>query len=177
MNQYIYSDVPSASFRALAHLQTIDLRYNEITRLQPCAFCSCNITEIFLGHNLLGVKPNSINVEAFAEVFAKKIDLSYNHFEDFESKLLGYAEASVEELDLSGNALPSLNPMYTQNMPSLTRLHVADNKFGQLSPIPSEYDQLVFLNLSHNQLSQLPEDIHHYLGSLKSLDISHNQFV
>lgn len=159
-------------------MEIIDLRHNHIKRLQPCAFCSCNISTVLLGHNLLGVNTKSINVETFAEVFVKELDLSYNYFDDFESQLLGYAEATIESLDLSGNNLPSLNPIYTQNMPSLIKLHLADNNFGKLPPIlPSEYDQLQFLNLSRNDLSQLPESIQHYLGSLRSLDISHNQFV
>ncbi|KAI6182611.1 hypothetical protein M3Y97_00399200 [Aphelenchoides bicaudatus] len=126
------TEVPSSSFRALAHLETIDLRHNKIRRIQPCAFCSCNITSVLLGHNLLGVNPKSINTEAFSEVEIKVVDLSYNFFDEFESRLLGYAEASVETLDLSGNALPALKPVYTLTLPNLKHLHVADNKLGEL---------------------------------------------
>jgi Leucine-rich repeat (LRR) protein len=172
------TEVPSSSFRALAYLETIDLRHNEIRRLQPCAFCACNITRVFLGHNLLGVNPKSLNTEAFAEAFVKELDLSYNFFDDFEARLLGYAQGSVESLDLSGNSLPTLNPVYTQTLPSLKRLHLADNNFGQLPQvIPPEYNHLEFLNLSYNDLSELPEDMDRYFEALKSIDLSHNLFV
>lgn len=172
------TEVPSTTFRALAHLETIDLRHNKIKRLQPCAFCACNITNVFLGHNLLGVNPKSINVEAFAGVVIKELDLSYNFFDEFESKLLGNVEETVETLDLSGNALPTLKPVYTLTLSSLVRLHVADNSFGELpSILPPEYNQLKFLNLSRNGLSQIPDSFGNYLRSLKSIDLSHNAFV
>lgn len=158
-------------------METIDLRHNEIRRLQPCAFCSCNITSVLLGHNLLGINPKSINAESFADTSIKELDLSYNYFDDFDAQLLGYAEGGLESLDLSGNSLPTLNPIYTRNLPSLRRLHLADNSFGQLPPIlPPEYNQLQFLNLSHNGLSQLPDGIQYYLKSLNALDLSYNLF-
>lgn len=172
------TEVPSSSFRALAHLETIDLRFNQIRRIQPCAFCSCNITRVFLGHNLLGVNPKSINTEAFADVSIKEVDLSYNFFDEFESRLLGYAETSVESLDLSGNNLPTPKPVYTLTLPKLVRLHMADNKFGDLPPfLPPEYSRLEFLNLSRNSLTYLPDNIDGYLNGLRSLDLSHNSFV
>jgi Leucine-rich repeat (LRR) protein len=171
------TEVPSSTFRALPHLQTIDLRHNKIQRIQPCAFCACNITTVLLGHNLIGVKPKSINTEAFADVFIREIDLSYNFFNDFESRLLGYAEISVETLDLSGNDLPTLKPVYTLTLPSLLRLHMADNKFGELPPVlPPEYNRLEFLNLSRNELKYLPDNIDGYLSGLRSLDLSNNLF-
>lgn len=172
------TEIPSSSFRALALLETIDLRHNRIRRIQPCAFCSCNITTILLGNNLLGIDPKSINTEAFAYVQIKEIDLSYNFFDEFESRLLGYAEVSVETLDLSGNALPTLKPVYTLTLPNLAQLHMADNKFEELPfVLPPEYSRLKFLNLSKNDLRQLPDSIDGYLSELQSLDLSNNLFV
>lgn len=63
------TQVPSASIRAMAQLQTLDLSNNQIRKLEPCAFCACNITRVFLRNNLLGLIPDPIDHEAFAGNF------------------------------------------------------------------------------------------------------------
>ncbi|KAI6203058.1 hypothetical protein M3Y94_00513100 [Aphelenchoides besseyi] len=169
------TEVPSSTFRALAHLHTIDLSHNGLRRLQPCAFCACNISKVILRHNLLGLSPRALHSEAFAEAWIRDLDLSYNFYDEFNAKLLGYAQGTVQTLHLSGNSLGSIQSHFTSLLPSLTALHLADNQINELPfSWPTEYGQLRFLNLSKNNLRELPTGLENSLYSLRQLDLSQN---
>ena len=169
--------VPSAAFRALPHLETLDLAHNEIRTLEPCAFCACNISRVLLAHNLLGVSGGAIAREAFAEAKIRDLNLAYNLFDDFDASALGYATTSVQTLDLSGNTLRTIQPRHTAALSELRALHLADNQLVILPERwPAEFAHLQLLNLSRNSLSQLPGDeLDATLVELQTLDVSHNE--
>ncbi|KAE9548617.1 hypothetical protein FO519_008174 [Halicephalobus sp. NKZ332] len=167
--------VPSRTLRSLPGLEVVDLSRNQIRTLEPCAFCSCNITSVYLGHNLLGVDETSISPEAFADTKIFSIDLSFNYFDNFDSSILGHAQQSIKILDLSGNNLGGFHHRLTDSLTSLTHLHMAANGIREIPPnLPYEYTKFVFLNVSKNRIEYLPDDIGSLLPSLKVLDISHN---
>uniref|UniRef100_A0A7E4UR92 LRRCT domain-containing protein n=1 Tax=Panagrellus redivivus TaxID=6233 RepID=A0A7E4UR92_PANRE len=167
--------VPSAMLRNLPMLTTVDLSYNNIRYLAPCAFCSCNITEVILGHNLLGIDENAIDIEAFAETRISSIDLSFNYFDQFDSSVLGHTQQHIRTLDLSGNNLGGFHHRLTYSLMSLTHLHMAANGIKDIpASLPYEYTRLLFLNVSKNRIEYLPDDIASLLPSLRVLDVSHN---
>ena len=167
--------VPSSTLRNLPNLETIDLSGNRIRSLEPCSFCSCNITEILLGHNLLGIDDTAISPEAFADTKIMSIDLSFNYFDQFDASVLGSAQNSIRILDLSGNNLGGFHHRLTYSLIALTHLHMAANGIKDIpASLPYEYTRLQFLNVSKNRLEYLPEDIASLLPSLRVMDLSHN---
>ncbi|CAD5209708.1 unnamed protein product [Bursaphelenchus xylophilus] len=168
--------IPSHKLRELPHLQTVDLSNNKIRKIPPCSFCSCNITTIFLGHNLLGIDENSLTIESFADVNVEKLELSFNFFDNFNSKLLWKAKHSIRSLDLSGNTLTRPRKTLIQDLPNLSSLHLASNHMEELpNTWPIEYSSLAFLNLSSNHIKVIPSTFVDSLPFLKILDISQNE--
>jgi len=167
--------VPSRTLRSLPGLEVVDLSRNQIRMLEPCAFCSCNISSIYLGHNLLGVDETAISPEAFADTKVFSIDLSFNYFDNFDSSILGHAQQTLKILDLSGNNLGGFHHRLTYSLTSLTHLHMAANGIREIpANMPYEYTKFLFLNISKNRIEYLPDDIGSLLPSLKVLDVSHN---
>jgi Leucine-rich repeat (LRR) protein len=167
--------VPSSTLRNLPNLETIDLSKNRIRSLEPCSFCSCNISEILLGHNLLGIDETAISPEAFADTKITSLDLSFNYFDQFDSSILGSAQPTVRILDLSGNNLGGFHHRLTYSLIALSHLHMAANGIKDIpASLPYEYTRLQFLNISKNRIEYLPEDIASLLPSLRVMDLSHN---
>uniref|UniRef100_A0AC35U920 LRRCT domain-containing protein n=1 Tax=Rhabditophanes sp. KR3021 TaxID=114890 RepID=A0AC35U920_9BILA len=171
--------VPSTMFwKQLPRLLEVDLSYNEIETIEPCAFCGANISRIFLGANLLGAKRDTLHPEAFADTQLTELDLSDNLMTKFNSNSLGYAQHSLKTLHLSDNDLTNMLPQLIHTLPRLTHLHLADNGIRQIpETLSNEYSQLTFLNLSGNWLAQLPDNVHNLLPSMNSIDISRNRFT
>lgn len=83
------SHVPSRTLRTMPLLETVDLSHNLIRRLEPCAFCGCNISHVLLAHNFLGVDREAIHQEAFADTKMIELDLSFNYLDLFDAGMLG----------------------------------------------------------------------------------------
>lgn len=165
------------------------MSYNKIKIIQPCAFCACNITRIFLSNNLLGFNIknnnlkqkkaiNSIHNEAFAETKILELDLSYNNLTKFKSKYLNNVQTTIKTLHLSGNNLNKLEENLIYTLPALTSLHMAENNIKKISfTLSKSYSKLKFLNLSGNLLTDLPLNIQTLLPNLITLDLSKNKFT
>ncbi|KAI1731454.1 leucine rich repeat domain-containing protein [Ditylenchus destructor] len=169
--------VPSTNLRALELLDTLDLRYNSIKVLGPCAFCSCNISRVLLGYNLLGLTPNSIDPESFADTHMLELDLSHNFFDQFDSQILANAQHTLKILHLSKNSLQGFHGRLVHTLPKLTHLHLAGNQISSIPYLlPKTYAQLRLLNLSGNVLEDLPTNMPGMLPWLTTLDLSYNRF-
>uniref|UniRef100_A0A0K0ECJ8 LRRCT domain-containing protein n=1 Tax=Strongyloides stercoralis TaxID=6248 RepID=A0A0K0ECJ8_STRER len=169
--------VPNNLWKKIPQLLEVDLSYNELEYIQPCAFCGANITRIYLGANILGAKSDTLHPEAFADTNLVELDLSDNLLTKFNSKSLGYAQNTLQILHLSDNDLVEIKGEFIHTLPKLRQLHLADNGIKEIPDILSkDYSQLQFLNLSGNGLSSFPESINFLLPSLKSIDISRNRF-
>ena len=70
-------------------LESINLSHNKIRTLEPCAFCGCNISHVFLAHNFLGVDKDSLHPEAFADTKMTELDLGFNYLDQFDASMLG----------------------------------------------------------------------------------------
>jgi hypothetical protein len=167
-------------FRALAWLDTLDLRENLIRSLGPCIFCGMNVSRALLGRNLLGLSARPVHREAFAETRIRELDLGYNHFRHFDSEMLAGAQPWVEVLHLSGNSLSLDSPGLIRTLPRLRELHMAEcglaSSSGVPYSLPKQFQQLTLLNLSGNGLDHLPPNLGSLLPQLQVLDISHNRF-
>lgn len=82
---------------------------------------------------------------------------------------------SLIELDLSGNAIVSLNVSLFVRQTALQRLTVAKNQLTTLPPrIFQSLGALVLLNLSRNSIFDLSEELFAGLTSVTSIDLSYN---
>jgi hypothetical protein len=70
-------------------LEAINLSHNKIRNLDACSFCGCNISQVFLAHNFLGVDKEAIHPEAFADTKMTELDLSFNYLDQFDASMLG----------------------------------------------------------------------------------------
>src|SRR5690625_4818660 len=100
--------------------------------------------------------------------------------------------AILQSLSLSGNFLRTLDGRLTHSLGQLRRLHLGHNMITHLPVVlPPEYYHLTvrapplphrlppycqMLNLSANQLSQLPDNLQVSLPKLEELDLSFNRF-
>uniref|UniRef100_A0A914C5Q0 LRRCT domain-containing protein n=1 Tax=Acrobeloides nanus TaxID=290746 RepID=A0A914C5Q0_9BILA len=171
------TNVPSKTIRSIPLLEAINLSHNKIRNLDACSFCGCNISQVFLAHNFLGVDKEAIHPEAFADTKMTELDLSFNYLDQFDASMLAHAQQSLKVLHLSGNSFGGFLHRLTYNLPSLTHLHMAANGLRTIPlNLPYEYRQLNFLNLSGNSLEDLPEDVFQLLPSMRVLDLSFNLF-
>jgi len=82
---------------------------------------------------------------------------------------------SLTHLDLSCNRFTSLSPSLVLDIgPTLNRLNLARNAITDLPiGVLGAMKHLVSLNLSHNRIRELPDDIA-FLPALQTLNLSHN---
>lgn len=83
--------------------------------------------------------------------------------------------SGVTNLNFSKNALTSLPENLLQLTRSLNELNFSFNKMAHIEPFIGKLEKLVFLDLSHNQLNSLPDEMVS-LQSLRELIISFNRF-
>lgn len=87
-------------------LQKLDLRYNELKRLQEGEFSALkSIEEIALDGN----KINVLSEEAFKFTRVRTLSMSYNGLTSVDRT--AFVNASVDSLDLSGNKFENLNKL------------------------------------------------------------------
>jgi protein-tyrosine phosphatase len=79
----------------------------------------------------------------------------------------------LETLNLNNNQFTNLKYLSPDKFPSLTSLNFSDNKLKSFQEL-GEFQLLVKLNLSNNQILNIPKGIEN-LTKLKSLDLSNNQ--
>lgn len=136
--------IPKNSFPKLYELHTIDLSYN-------------NLSDIF----------NSV----FQTLFSlRMLDLSHNSLETLKPSTFG-ALPTLLELDLSYNQLRDIARSALTRLASMRNLIVRGNNLETLFQLPISVSHL---DLSNNQIQQLPPKFWPSMNSLLSLDLSYN---
>ena len=102
-------------------------------------------------------------------------DLSYRRLESLEDDLVEeIASRGVTELDLSNNLLPGL-PQSVARFQTLRRLNLSSNQIRELPPEICQLTGLEALEVKHNLMKGLPNKFGR-LKALKTLNLSSNQF-
>ena len=102
-------------------------------------------------------------------------DLSYRRLESLEDDLLEeIASRGVTEFDLSNNLLPGLPPTVSR-LQTLRKLNLSSNQIRELPPEICQLTGLEALEVKHNLMKGLPNKFGR-LKSLKALNLSSNQF-
>ncbi len=100
-----------------------------------------------------------------AETSLVAVDRSGQGLTKMPSEIL--AMTSVQQLDLSNNALTGALPAEIRHLSNLQVLNISNNKMTGLPAELGQLSKLRILNASNNQLTGIP----HELGNLQNLEI------
>ncbi len=124
------------------------------------------------------VEPESLN-EALKRIGdcirrrGKGLDLSGLHLRSLPPKITQLPQ--LTELNLAHNRFECL-PLELSQFPQLTRLNLTHNPLVELPPIIGQFSKLTRLDLAHTPLGALPPEIG-MLAELTRLDLGHNQLA
>ena len=136
-------------FGEFTNLQLLNISGNKLTKLPKSIWKLQKIEELYIHNNELTELD-----ETFNKLRLKTLNLSYNYFTQIPITSIN---TGIEKLDLSHNNLKSLR----DDIEDI--IHI--NKLYRLKE----------MDLSNNQLSELPESFHNF--NLKTLNLSNNKFT
>lgn len=85
---------------------------------------------------------------------------------------------NLKEMDLSGNLLVSISaPVFTGLEDELRVLRISQNRISSFIGRPLDLPHLNTLDLSKNELSELPRNVFALLPELKYLNLSDNRLL
>ena len=188
--------VSKSAFQNSSQLQYIDISHNNISELKSDVFNGIVRLELDASHNNLSSIPKDIFEKR--KVFRlERIDLSHNHFTGIPVDVLQNQYFSLETLKISHNDIRiipsdanilvnvkemdlSFNPLTPEsinnvlNEPKTVRsLNMAGTGIEKVPILETPF--LVNLNLSHNSIKTLNDDILSKAQLIESLDVSHNK--
>ena len=189
--------VSEMAFHNSTQLQVLDLSYNKLDRLGERTFEGLVRLELLnLEGNLLTDLPETIFERARLQML-ENINLAKNLFEVAPLKSLQRQYFFVSSVDLSRNKLKeipaddsimvnikkldlSFNPLSDETIrnvlgepKTMRELNLAGTGIKQLTQLETPF--LSYLNLSHNNITNLDDGIFERTTLLETLDVSHNQ--
>ena len=123
-------------------------------------------------------KIESLNLDRL-ETLAKSVKLlSFAYNALHEIVIPGTAFEELEILDLPGNDIRTLEPMFFNNVRKLRNLTISDNKLMRLKDFGfSSLEYLEELKLDRNILTDISDKTFAGLNRLKHLDLSNNRLI
>ena len=187
--------IPQNALKQLKRLETLDLDGNQIDQLDSYAFYGLPLTmlnlqsnklhtlleyafgglehtleELILMHNSLTSLP-LIALRRLRKL--KTLKLAGNIINELTDD--GFTRfTALQNLDLSNNRLTSLNERSLITMPKLVSLSLASNRLSSLTSPFVYLLELETLDLSHNAIRTLNEQVFANLRNLRTLDLSSN---
>lgn len=165
-----FSVVPSTSLSDIGiSLRYLSMQSNNIEHIDITTFPDIPLLQqLYLGNNKLTILPDN----AFTSLgILQSLDLSSNPLRSNFKELFHYAQ-TLRYLDLS-NAGIILTPYFP--LPNLIYLNLSHNNIEFINKYSvQQLTILKIFDLSHNNLNQIPTFIWIYLPNLKTLDISYN---
>uniref|UniRef100_A0A182NUG8 LRRCT domain-containing protein n=1 Tax=Anopheles dirus TaxID=7168 RepID=A0A182NUG8_9DIPT len=140
-------EIPKNTFPKLYELHTIDVSHNNISHIYNAVF-----------QNLLSLR---------------NLNLSHNALEKIGPSTFGTLPTLLE-MDLSYNRLRDITRGALAKTTGLRYLHMQHNALEKVFQIPISLNEL---NLSHNEIAEIPEKTWPTMNSLLGLDLSHNRLA
>ncbi|CAH1405408.1 unnamed protein product, partial [Nezara viridula] len=197
LNKNQLDSISETAFHNSTQLQIIDLSENKLERLGERTFQGLGRLKLLdLSDNLLTELPESIFERSRLRML-ENIDLSKNLFEIPPLKALQRQYFFLASVDLSNNKLTdippdysimvnikkldlSFNPLTPESIVSILgepktvrELNLAGTGITHITRLESPF--LYHLNLSHNQISDIPEKVFERPTLLKVIDLSFNK--
>ncbi|XP_011550623.3 protein artichoke [Plutella xylostella] len=144
--------IPATALSRLPNLVSVHLGFNRVTALSSDLLKSVSdrITSLVLSRNVIRELPPS----------------AFNHFK------------TLSHLDLSGNLLNSISAdVFTGLESSLEFLTLSQNRILGFTGQILQFVNLWFLDISDNQLSEIPINAFESIPSLSHLNMSHNPHI
>ena len=166
---------PGSLLQPLANLTILDLSNNQISNLEKeLTKSNPELTQLGLRNNLFRTLPAGIFQN---NLKLKKLYLQGNtELSDFSGDLFGNVTSSLEDLDLIGCNITTLNPNWFSSLGNLESLDLTRNKLVSLTSSGfSNLKKLVSLKLIGNKLAFLESGAFRGLGNLKKLVLRNNQ--
>lgn len=161
------------TFEGLARLELVNLGNNRLSDLPDTIFDRSRLhmlENIVLRHNNFEIPPlKALQRQYF---FLTSVDLSHNKLVNIppDDSIM----VNIKQLDLSFNPLSKESIKNVLNEPKTVRkLNLAATGIEQLSQLETPF--LIQLNISYNNISELPNNIFERTTILENLDISNNQ--
>ncbi|NXL69097.1 LRRC4 protein, partial [Chordeiles acutipennis] len=163
--------IPSGAFEYLSKLRELWLRNNPIESIPSYAFNRVpSLMRLDLGELK---KLEYISEGAFEGLYnLKYLNLGMCNIKDMPNltPLVG-----LEELEMSGNNFPEIQPGSFHGLKSLKKLWIMNSQINLIERNAfDDLTALVELNLAHNNLSSLPHDLFAPLRYLVELHLHHN---
>ncbi|RUS86020.1 hypothetical protein EGW08_006232 [Elysia chlorotica] len=184
------SEIPPAWLSTMTWLHELNLSHNNITSISRDAFTRLEVLEnLNLGHNMLEtasvILPPSL----------KLLVLSDNRIEVLETNFLPNLPKLVA-LDLSGNRISHIEPGAFAGLPQIRHIYLKNNRISKLddylfSGLPLKRlhlsrnsltamtdvfinSDVQFLDLQHNSIQHLPQEMVCSMNELEYLDLGNN---
>ncbi|RWS26126.1 slit 3 protein-like protein [Leptotrombidium deliense] len=164
--------IDSSTFRSQYHLQMLQLHHNEIESIADNAFASLyNLQNLVLSHNRL----TRVDATSFAGLQAlMSLMLDHNRIESIHIDTFRNA-TGLMEVNLSVNRLDTL-PTAINALHSLRSLDLSYNLIANISNASYQgNDQLYGLNLEFNRIGNLSRGVFQDLPSLRILNLAKNK--
>ena len=188
--------ISETAFQNSSQLQFIDISQNKISELKSDLFNGILRLQLDASHNNISAIPDRLFEKR--KVFRlESLDLSHNQFTEIPVNVLQNQYFSLETLKVSHNRIKvipsdanilvnvkqmdlSFNPLTTDsinnvlNEPKTVReLNMAGTGISKVPVLETPF--LLKLNLSHNNIKLINDDILSKAKLLQSLDVSHNE--
>ncbi len=166
----------SGIFAGLRSLKILNLKKNHLTTFKGEFFIAwksngTNVEKLDLSDNQISyLFPTSFKVHPNLRV----VNLARNKFNFFPGELIAGLE-SLQEIDLSGNVLKTLDEFDFGRLPRLRILRLNDNEIEIISETAFHNStQLQILDLSDNNLEKIGERTFQGLNRIEKLNLSNN---
>ena len=187
--------ISETAFQNSSQLQFIDISFNNISELESDLFQGILRLNLDVSHNNLTSIPEGLFEKP--KVFRlESLDLSHNRFTEIPANVLQNQYFSLETLKISHNNIKvipsdadilvnvkemdlSFNPLTTDSIinvlnepKTVRRLNMAGTGISEVPFLETPF--LINLNVSHNNIRIINDDILAKAKLLQSLDVSHN---
>ncbi|XP_050539406.1 protein artichoke [Daktulosphaira vitifoliae] len=166
-------NIEDDAFDGLANLESLSLEDNNILLIPVTALNKLpRLSKLRLDYNRIAALSSSI-LRGMADMLTE-LGLSRNVIRELPSDVFQDFK-KLKVLDLGGNLLLSIEPtMFSGLENTLEFLNLQGNRIATISPDPINLQSLKSLDLSFNQLKEIPRHTFMMMSSLLNLNLSHN---
>ncbi|KAJ1526791.1 hypothetical protein ONE63_008362 [Megalurothrips usitatus] len=165
------ADVGRGTFGGITRVGTIDLARNKLKKIDFQMFQQLQYCEVI---DVSENQVTDIQKLSFKDLYLVRINLSHNAIETIEPGAFENC-ANVTVLDLSHNKIGNIPRTAFDANTYATELQLSYNLLTDLAQVPlHNMTGLKVLNVSHNLIERVPRNVFPKLYELHTVDLSHN---